>query len=129
MRSMRNSTLMLGAIVLALAGCSDDPVADDTAAAAKGNGVCLQTSQIDHTEILNDTAILFYMKTGKPYLNTMHMSCPSLKMEDGFAYESEIQEVCSNSQTIRVLRSGNFCELGQFTPFDVPKVPEVPAKS
>jgi hypothetical protein len=37
-----------------------------------------------------------------------------------------VPQVCSNSQTIRVARSGNFCELGQFTPFQVSKMPEAP---
>ena len=127
MSSPRCLAIILGLTALALAGCSDDPVVDTTTPAA-GNGVCLQVNQIDHTEIVNDFAILFYMKTGKPYLNSLHIPCPSLKMEDGFAYESEVLEVCSNSQTIRVLRSGNFCELGQFTPFDVPKILQGPAK-
>ena len=114
----------LGLALLALAGCSDDaPVAD---AGPAGNGVCLQTNQIDHTEIVSDTAIVFFMKTGKAYVNTMPYACPSLMMEAGFAYEPDVPEICSRSQTIRVLRSSNFCELGQFTPFDVPKVPGAP---
>lgn len=107
---------------LALAGCSEDQnLADESGTAPKpSNGVCLQASQIDHTDILSDSAIVFYMKTGKPYLNTLTFPCPSLKIEGAFAFEADFSEICSNSQTIRVLRSGNFCELGQFTPYDAP---------
>jgi hypothetical protein len=104
---------------LTLAGCSDDDQAVDSGI-PKGNGVCLQKSQIDHTEIINDGSVVFFMKTGKPYLNTLRFPCPSLTMEGGFAYQTDFPEICSQSQTIRVLRSGNFCELGNFTPFDVP---------
>jgi hypothetical protein len=116
---------MLGAAILALAACSDDPVVADAQAGQAGNGVCLQTAQIDHTQILNDTAILFFMKGGKIWLNTMSIPCPSLTMEDGFGYVNDVLEVCSNSQTIRVARSGNFCELGQFTPFVAPTIPDI----
>jgi hypothetical protein len=121
----RNCVMVLGVALLALAGCSDD---DDTKvdAGPKSNGVCLRVADIDHTEIINDGAILFHMKVGKPYLNTLRYPCPSLVMEEGFAYETPVPEICSESQTIRVLRSGNFCELGQFTPFDAPIPPKAP---
>jgi Family of unknown function (DUF6491) len=116
--------MLLGAAILALAGCSDDaPATDAPPAETAGNGVCLPTAQIDHTEIVNESAIVFFLKDGKAYMNTMRIPCPSLKMEDGFAYTADVAEVCSNSQTIRVLRSGNFCELGQFTAFQPPKIP------
>jgi hypothetical protein len=109
--------------LLALAGCSDDEPGVTSDSGTPGNGVCLATAQIDHTDIVNDSAIVFFMKDGKAYMNTMRIPCSSLKMEDGFGYTTDAAEVCSNSQTIRVLRSGNFCELGQFTPFTPPKVP------
>ena len=114
--------MVMGAALLALAGCSDDEPAVANDAGSAGNGVCLATAQIDHTEIVNDSAIVFFMKDGKAYMNAMRITCPSLKMEDGFVFETDAAEVCSNSQTIRVKNSGNFCELGQFTPFTPPKV-------
>lgn len=118
----RKHAMVLAATLLALAGCSDD--VDTTAEATpKGNGICLRTDDVDHTEIINDGAILFHMKAGKPYLNTLRYPCPSLTMEGGFTYETPAPEICSEAQTIRVLRSGNFCELGQFTPFEVSTPP------
>ena len=115
--------MLMGAALLALAGCSDDGPAVTGDGGPPGNGVCLATAQIDHTDIVNDSAIVFFMKDGKAYMNTMRIPCSSLKMEDAFAYMTDAAEVCSNSQTIRVKNSGNFCELGQFTPFTPPKVP------
>ena len=125
-----NFTIALGAALLALAACSDDKPTN-VASNATGNGVCLHADQIDHTEILTDSAIVFYLKGSKPLLNTMRFPCPSLKMEDGFAFTTDFPEICSNAQTIRVVRSGNFCELGQFTPFDPSKAPNqsTPTKS
>jgi hypothetical protein len=107
---------------LALSACSDDEPAA-TNPSAGSNGVCLQASQIDHTQILDDKTILFFMKSGHPWKNTMNFDCPSLKIEDGFAFVTDFPEICSNSQTIRVLRSGNFCELAQFTPYTPPAKP------
>ncbi len=113
---------VLGLAVLALAGCSDD---EETATnqVPKGNGICLSTTEIDHTQILDGKTIIFFMKNGHPWKNTMAFECPSLKIEDGFAFVTDFSEICSNSQTIRVLRSGNFCELGQFTAYQAPPKP------
>ncbi len=121
MRNM-NVAVALAVAGLALAGCSDDEQASTTPAAS-GNGVCLQSTDIDHTAILDNKTIIFYMKNGHPWKNSLHFDCPSLQIEDGFAYESDFSEICSNAQTIRVLRSGNFCELGQFTPYQAPPKP------
>ena len=129
MGSTRNLAALLAFGVLALAGCSDDtPPTEEPAGLPAGNGICLSVAQIDHSEIINDSAIILFMKDGKAYTNAMPMPCPSLVMENGFAYLNDPPQVCSNSQTIRVLRSGNFCELGQFTPFQAPKVPVAPAQ-
>lgn len=124
MKSMLGSIGLAVAAALALAACSGDEQVADAASKTAGNGVCLPTTQIDHTEILNDSAIIFYMKGGKPYLNTMAFPCPSLKIEDGFTFVADFSEICSNSQTIRVVRSGNFCELGQFSVYEPVAKPE-----
>ena len=123
MGSTRNLAALLVFGVLALAGCSDDAPPSEEQGLPAGNGICLAVAQIDHTEIMNESAIIFFMKDGKAYTNAMPMPCPSLVMENGFTYLNDVPEVCSNSQTIRVARSGNFCELGQFTPFQPPKMP------
>ena len=124
MKSSREMMVLLGVAMLALAGCADDTATTDAGGTGGGsNGVCLQASQIDHTSIVDDSTIVFYMRTGKPYVNKLRIPCSSLKIEDGFAYETDSSEICSASQTIRVLRSGNFCELGQFTPYEAPAKP------
>ncbi len=109
----------LSLAILALSACSDDEPAPTDATTA-GNGVCIQATAIDHTQIVDDRTILFFMKGGQSWKNTMHFDCPSLKIEDGFAFVTDFSEICSNSQTIRVLRSGSLCELGQFTPYTPP---------
>ena len=57
---MKPTHLSLGlafAAAMVLAGCSDDEAADKTASAGS-NGVCLPASDIDHTDILTDSAIV-----------------------------------------------------------------------
>jgi len=123
MKRSRELALWLGALTLLLGGCSDDAASTDANAVPAGNGVCLPVNQIDRTDILDDSAILFYMKDGKTWLNTMRFPCPSLKIEGGFTYQPDTQEICSNAQTIRVVPSGGLCELGQFTRFTPPPMP------
>jgi hypothetical protein len=127
MNLTRTVATLLGTGLLALTGCADEPVVADTQSGVAGNGICLPTAQIDHTQILSDTAILFFMKDGKTWVNTIAIPCSSLTMEEGFTYVNDVLEICSNSQTIRVQRSGNFCELGQFAPFEAPKIPDAAA--
>jgi hypothetical protein len=123
MRIVRNlalgrpmAALLLAGSLTALGGCSDDPLPSE-GSIPTGNGVCLQTSLIDRTEVPDDNTILFHMKDGKVWKNTLAFACSGLKFEGSFAYTTETPRVCSSQQTIRVLRTGNFCELGQFTPY------------
>lgn len=119
---------ILPAVVsLGLAGCTDKPApAANAQPASGGKEVCLQTYLIDHTEIPDDSTILFYMKGGKIWKNTLPYRCTGLKIEGGFQYTTDINEICSNLETIRVIeqgggpRLGAVCQLGEFTPYTPP---------
>ena len=122
----------------ALAGCVSNgqspsagayaPQPGATPAAAKGS-VCLQTYQIDHTTIPDDNTILFHMKGGRIWKNTLNYRCPDLKFQGAFQYSTDINEICSNLQTIRVIEQGGgpflgaTCQLGEFTPYTPPPKP------
>lgn len=104
--------------LIGLAGCSGQPTSTAaTPSAPTGGSGCIETFRVDHTEIPDDKTILYHMKDGKIWKNTLPFACPSLKNEGGFVYESDFPEICSNERTIRVLRSGIICQLGQFTPY------------
>jgi hypothetical protein len=92
-------------------------------AAEAGKPVCLETNRIDHTEVLNDHQILFYMNGKKIWLNTLSQPCTTLTRQDGFAWESSIPRYCDNLEIIRVLRTGQVCQLGAFTPYEKPAKP------
>jgi len=93
------------------------------AADAAGKPVCLDVNRIDHTEVLNSHQILFYMYGKKVWVNTLANNCSTLTRQDGFAWESSITKYCDNLEIIRVLRTGQVCELGAFTPYEKPSNP------
>ncbi len=84
--------------------------------------VCVQSNLIDHTEILNKTQILFYMTGKKIWLNTLPSPC-SMDNTDGFVWKSSIPQYCDNLETIKIIRTGQVCRLGKFTPYEKPAKP------
>jgi hypothetical protein len=79
--------------------------------------VCLQSNLVDHTEILNRNQILFYMTGKKVWLNTLRAPC-SIDRTDGFVWKSSIAQYCDNLETIKIIRTGQICMLGKFTPYE-----------
>jgi hypothetical protein len=108
------TTLCLSGLLLAGAPAR----ADSTT--AKSNDVCLDAGHVDHTAVVDDQTILFYMRGGKIWKNTLRQKCPSLKFEQGFSEDILSDEICSNRQMIRVLQTGASCSLGAFTPYTPP---------
>ncbi|MGH6872171.1 MAG: hypothetical protein ACREHE_11755 [Rhizomicrobium sp.] len=85
-------------------------------ASAQANQVCLRSNDIARTSVPDAHTILFHMKDGKVWKNTLAAGCPELRF-NGFIYNADPSgEICGNLQTIRVIRSGAVCLLGPFTP-------------
>jgi hypothetical protein len=80
--------------------------------------VCLDVDRIDHTEVLNNHQILFHMLGKKVWVNTLAYPCTTLTREEGFAWDSSIPRYCDNIEIIRVIRTGEVCQLGAFTPYE-----------
>lgn len=83
---------------------------------AMHNNVCLWTYRIDHTHLVDESTILFYMRGGKVWKNTLPAPCLGLKFH-GFAYVTMDGSICSNEQSIFVLESHEVCMLGAFEPY------------
>jgi hypothetical protein len=82
--------------------------------------VCLQTIDIDTTTVPDANTILFHMKDGRIWKNTLVNACPELGF-NGFEYVSRPSgEICGNLQSIRVIHSGAVCLLGPFTAYASP---------
>ena len=110
------------AACLAVSGVAS--AAEDTVPAAPAKKeVCIQMPFVDHTTVLSNSEILFYMKDRKVWKNTLAKECPGLKFEKGFSQVLRGDTICSNMQVIRVLNSGTPCSLGEFTPYTPPPKP------
>jgi hypothetical protein len=93
------------------------------AAPAMAATVCIDTRQIDSQKVEgHGSSILFKMKDGGSWRNTLQAPCPDLDFE-GFSWvvRNPDNTVCENMQSMRVLRSGQICMLGKFTRVDSPK--------
>ena len=76
--------------------------------------ICISTRDIKNSVEQNDgKALLFTMRDGTQWRNTLQGSCPDLKY-NGYAWVVHNESVCENMQTLRVLQSGEFCSLGKF---------------
>jgi hypothetical protein len=85
--------------------------------------VCLRTYLIHDTKVIDSKTIDFHMYDGTVYRNSLPSACIGL-LFNGFVYSVHADEICDNTQSIRVLRNGQVCLLGAFT-----KLPPPPPKS
>ena len=79
--------------------------------------VCLNTRNIERTEVQDDRTILFHMRDGKVWANRLRQICPMLKTSPWTqVLHGGGDQVCANQQFIHVIQTGNTCSLGDFTP-------------
>jgi uncharacterized iron-regulated membrane protein len=81
--------------------------------------VCLSARNIQRTEVQDDRTILFHMRDGKVWMNKLRQVCPMLKTSPWTQVLHSGEQVCSNQQFIHVIRTGDTCSLGDFTPVNV----------
>ena len=125
---------LLIAIPLALGACaatagnsggSSGPQSSAAAASGKTQTVdCIDLIRIDRSEVLDDQTILFHMKGGKIWKNTLPYKCPRLGFEKAFSHKTSINRLCS-IDTITVLDTtaripGASCGLGKFEAYTPP---------
>jgi hypothetical protein len=94
------------AMLLALGATSISP--------AVAAPVCLDTYYISSTHVVDAKTILFKMKNGTVWRNTLRSSCPGL-LFDGYSYVLHGTDLCGDMQSIRVLSTDEICLLGKFT--------------
>jgi hypothetical protein len=125
----------LGAIGALLAAAATDVAAQDQA-----NNVvqtCIYQPNIDHTKILDDRTILFFMRTHVTYQNILPEQCYSLYQEKRFTYGSASMHRLCAGNLIMVLTDltpgsmsrGSSCKLGLFVQVDTDEVDELIAAS
>lgn len=78
---------------------------------------CISTRNIVSTRTQRDgRAMLFRMRDGSVWRNDLRTPCTGLRF-NGFAWtvRDPAGMVCENTQSLRVLRTGQVCMLGRFT--------------
>jgi len=118
------------ALIFGMVAVAQDDAIDIDAAAAEATAGdvereserCINTSRIRNTHVVDDKTILFYMRGGDVYRNTLRFDCPGLKRENRFSYRVTANRLCG-VDSIRVLESfgGNLtpgvsCGLTEFYP-------------
>lgn len=86
------------------------------APAVAAPAVCIDTREIKDQKVEGrGTSILFTMKNGTQYRNKLLGACPDLVF-NGFVWtiRNPDNTVCDNMETLRVLQSGEICQIGKF---------------
>ena len=95
-----------------------------SAAPALAAATCIDTRDIKEShEVDKGKALIFTMKNGTVYRNDLKGACPDLQF-NGYVWvvRNPNNTVCDNMTTIRVIRSGDICQIGEF-------VKQVPAQT
>ena len=86
---------------------------------------CLSIAGLRESRVRDDRTIDFYTAGRRVYRVTLPRSCPELGLEQRFAYETSLSQLCS-TDIITVLRStpisrGASCGLAPFQPVTIDK--------
>ncbi|HEX6997184.1 MAG TPA: hypothetical protein VF322_03505 [Gammaproteobacteria bacterium] len=117
------ATLALALMALAQAGLPPHAAAqegEEPASTEVRN--CIDLRSIDHTRVVDDDTLLFYMRGGGIYRNDLPNRCPQLASEERFMYRVALNQLC-DIDVITVLTDLGFgfmpaasCALGKFQP-------------
>jgi hypothetical protein len=98
--------------VLSIAMPMTAPVQAATSAAGP---ICINGADIESTSVPDDNTIVYHLRNGQVWRNTLKATCPNLKFEHAFTEVIRASQICANAQMIRVHETGNMCALGEFT--------------
>ena len=77
---------------------------------------CIREQDIRNTTTPNSRTILFHMRDGTVWRNTLRNSCSGLAW-DGFVHRNfgGVNEYCGNKEIVKSIQTGQSCVLGDFT--------------
>ena len=75
---------------------------------------CLSISQVTRTSVPDQQHLVFYMRDGKVWENTLKQTCPGLNYSPWAWVVQGTSTVCANAQSLRVTQTGAVCTLGAF---------------
>ena len=111
---MRNSVkLAFGTLMLTATFAL--PAATPVVAQDEHPNVCLNEIRIVNTYPVDERTIIFKMRDGSTWRNTLASACPGLAMHSrAFSMVSHTESICAFTQRIKVLDTGEVCRLGNF---------------
>lgn len=77
---------------------------------------CIPSNMVDHTKVVDQSNILFYMRDGKVWHSRLAQPCVGIR-DSGFVMNGHFTEFCGGSQSIQLIKGGATCQLGEFTPY------------
>jgi hypothetical protein len=108
-------------VAAGLAGCLSamavaPAVQAQNAQAQDPNNICLNPQDIKFTQAKDSRTIVFQMRDGSAWVNTLVAPCPNL-VSTGSAWTQTVHSdvICANKQQITLIQTGNVCRLGTFT--------------
>ena len=113
---MNSSLKIFGSALVAATALALSAAMPVQAQNAQGNNVCLNVTEIKSTQAVDKRTILYKMRDGKVWRNTLVANCPTLVgfSAGGFTQKAHTDFICANTQEITT-QSGNVCRLGAFT--------------
>jgi hypothetical protein len=100
---------------LAVLSVATPMMASAQTAAAPRNAICINGTDIESTSVPDDNTIVYHLRNGQVWKNTLKATCPNLKFEHAFTEVIRASQICANAQMIRVHETGSICALGDFT--------------
>ena len=113
---MKNSLKVLfGSALLASALALSAAIPVQAQSTRDGN-VCLNVTEILTSQAVDNRTIVYRMKDGKVWRNTLATPCPDLVSHAAGGYSQVLHTdyLCANTQQIMV-KTGMVCRLGEFT--------------
>jgi hypothetical protein len=120
---MNKKHFMTFAALTCVMGLAPVALADEEAEAVteEASERCIDTRRISRTVVVDAHTVLFYMRGGRIYRNTLPHKCMSLAREKRFSYRTSTSRLC-DVDVITVLYDmggltrGPSCGLGRFYP-------------
>jgi hypothetical protein len=109
--------MRLFVFAVAIIALAAGPAGAQTSMSYTSGNRCLSAVDVDHTHVVDQSNILFYMRDGKVWSTHLTPACVNLKLS-GFKMVGHPDQFCANAQTIEVLNGGAVCRLGNFEPYN-----------
>ncbi len=109
--------MLISFVLVAALSAAEAPVDTPAETPVVTTRDCVTTYNLRSTAVLDDETILFQLRDGSVWKNTLDSSCPSLGFREAFSYVSRGSQLC-DLDTIKVFEpygnSGVTCGLGKF---------------